>query len=227
MRALSFLSVLFLLPSTLIAQQPAAAEYAMRWDIQEGGPQTAEEALKALKLKAKDPDKYEIRYFDFTPPGDAPDGFTAILRQRKTKKKHELTFKYRGAKELPAVKCPISTEPDEEKEEVDISVLAKGETKRSSSYSCTVESKDGPVAPPQELKAKGLECVNEMTRYKAGDLKIEEWHLPGEETFIEVSHNGADTPQDLESFKKIVAKLVKAGAKPSDRSKTELGSDCE
>lgn len=227
MRTLSFLSILFLLPSILIAQQPADAEYAMRWDIEAGGPRTAEEVLKALKLKAKDPDKYEIRYFDFTPPGDAPDGFTVILRQRKTRKKHELTFKYRGAKELPPVDCPISSKPDEEKEEVDVSVLGGGATKRSHSYSCTVESKDGPVKPPQKLKAQALECVNQMTRYKAGDLKIEEWHLPGGETFIEVSHNGSDTQKDLKSFQKIVDKLVKEGAKPSDRSKTELGSDCE
>ncbi|HEX6902957.1 MAG TPA: hypothetical protein VF789_24790 [Thermoanaerobaculia bacterium] len=226
MRARSFLSILFLLPTTLIAQQPEAAEFAMRWDIAEGGPQSAQEVLKALKLKAKDPDNYEIRYFDFTPPRDAPDGFTAILRQRKTKKKHELTFKYRGAGELPAVDCPISSKPDEEKEEVDISVLGEGKTKRSSSYSCTVESKDGPVEPPQKLKAQALECANQMTRYKAGDLKIEEWHLPGGETFIEVSHNGSDTQKDLKSFQEIVAKLVKKGAKPSDRSKTELGSNC-
>jgi hypothetical protein len=226
MRTLSFLSALFLFSSPLVAQQPADAEYAMRWDIKEGGPQTAEAVLKALKLNAKDPDQYEIQYFDFIPPGSAPDGFDPILRRRQSGNKHELTFKYRGDQALPSLTCPISDKPDEEKREVDVSVLADGEVKRSYSYSCTLKSKKGPVQPPQELEAQAKNCTNQMTRYKAGDLKIEEWRLPGGETLIEVSHNGSDIEKDLESFQKIVDKLLKAGAKPSDRSKTELGSNC-
>ena len=226
MRTLSFLSVLVLFSSTLAAQQPADAEYAMRWDIKKGGPQTAEAVLTALELDAKDPDRYEIQYFDFRSPGSAPDGFDPILRRRQNGNKHELTFKYRGDHSLPSLACPLSSKPDEEKREVDISVLSDNKVKRSYSYSCTLKSKKGPVEPPPVLKAAVKKCANQMTRYKAGDLKIEEWHLPKGHILIEVSSNGSDTPEDLKSFREIVDKLVKAGATPSDRSKTELGSDC-
>ncbi len=229
MRVLSFLSAILLLSSTLAAQQPAAepegAEYAMRWNSDEGGPQTAKKALKALGKEAEESKDYEIRYFNFTPPGDAPAGFKSILRQRKSGKKHELTFKYRGDRPLSTWKCPLS-DPDEEKEEVDVSILAEGEIRKSYSYSCTLEGKD-PIDPPKELKASPKDCSNRMTRLKSGNLKVEEWHLPGGVTLVEVSQNGSNTPKDLIAFHcKIVDDLVEEGVKPSDRSKTELGSDC-
>lgn len=241
MHFLSFLPAV-LLSTSLLAQQavalesamqpvtePEQAEYAMRWDIEEGGPRTAQKALKVLGKKGDEPDDYKIRYFDFTPSGDAPADFTPILRQRESGKKHELTFKYRGDHPLPSSwRCPISSAPDESKEEVDVSILAGGKTKRSYSYSCTLESKKGSIEPPQELKAHPKDCANTMKRVKAGKLKVEEWHLPGGITLVEVSRNGSNTEDDLESFQReIVDKLIAAGVKPSDRSKTEIGSNCK
>jgi hypothetical protein len=209
------------------------AEYAIRWDICQGGPRTAADTLTALGQPAGDPEDYEVQYFDITPPEDAPDGFKSILRQRqKGKKKHELTFKYRGDRELSASDwtCPFAKKPDEEKGEVDVSILAAGDSKRAYSYSCTLESKNEPVKPPKALKAQPKECTVKMSRRKADKLglKIEEWHLPGNVVLVEVSRNGADTPAELESFQReVVAPLVEAGIKPSDRSKTEAGSSCQ
>jgi hypothetical protein len=229
MHFLYVLSILFLLPSSLAAQpaaEPQDAEYAMRWNGDKGGPRTAKKVLKALGKEAEESKDYEILYFDFPPPEDAPAGFKSILRQRKSGEKHELTFKYRGDHPLSAWKCPISSAPDESKEEVDVSVLAEGQTKRSFSYSCTLKGSK-PIEPPQELKASPKSCSSKMTRLKAGKLKVEEWHLPEGVTLVEVSRNGSNTPQDLESFQEIVGKLVKEGVEPSDRSKTELGGDCQ
>lgn len=214
-------------PAMQPAAEPERAEYAMRWDVEEGGPRTAKKALKVLGKEAEEPENYKIRYFDFTPPEDAPAGFTPILRKRKSGGKHELTFKYRGDHSLPSWRCPVSSAPDESKGEVDVSILADGRTKRSYSYSCTVESKKGPIDPPEDLEARPKDCANRMKRLRAGKLKVEEWDLPGGITLVEVSRNGANTQADLESFQReIVDKLIAAGVKPSDRSKTEIGSDC-
>jgi hypothetical protein len=227
--SLSILSVLLLLSSSLAAQpaaEPKDAEYAMRWNGGEGGPRTAKKVLTALGKEAEESTDYKIRYFDFTPPKDAPKGFKAILRQRQSGEKYELTFKYRGDHPLSGWKCPLPS-PDEKKEEVDVSVLAGGTTKKSYYYSCTLKGKN-PIEPPQQLKAEAKSCSSRMLRLKAGKLKVEEWHLPGGVTLVEVSRSDANTQDDLDSFRsKVVDKLVEEGVKPSDRSKTEMGSDCQ
>ena len=240
MRSLSFLPAILLAaslfsqeagsprPATQPAAEPEQAEYAMRWDVTEGGPRTAKKALEVLDKKADETVDYKIRYFDFTPPEETPAGFSPILRQRKSEKKHELTFKYRGGHPLPDWDCPLSSKPDESKGEVDVSILAGGLTKRSFSYSCTLESKNSAVKPPRELEAEPKDCSNRMKRLKAGKLKVEEWRLPGGITLVEVSRTGSNTPADLESFQRdVVDKLIAAGVKPSDRSKTEIGSSCK
>ena len=67
-----------------------------------------------------------------------------------------------------------------------------------------------------------------MRRIEAGKLKIEEWDLPGGVTLLEVSRNGSNSEDDLESFQRdVVDKLLAAGVQPSDRSKTEIGSSCQ
>jgi hypothetical protein len=208
---------------------PMPVEYAVRWNVHDGGPQSAKDTLAALGQPAGDPDDYEVQYFAITPPKDAPAEFQSILRQRtKGQKKHELTFKYRGDHELSSWACPLSATPAETKGEVDVSILASGGLKRVYSYSCTLESKAGPIRPAPALEARAKGCIAKMSRLKAGKLKVEEWHLPGEIVMVEVSRNGADTPIDLQSFQsEVVDRLVRAGVKPSDRSKTELGSDCQ
>jgi len=239
MRPLSFVPAILLAASfiwqqpvslesaTQPAAEPEGAEYAMRWDIGEGGPQTAKKALKALGKESDGSADYEIRYFDFTSPEDAPAGFTPILRERESGKKHELTFKYRGDHPIPPPRCPLA-KADKSKAEVDVSILADGQTKRSFSYSCTLESKKDSIKPPQELEAHPKSCANTMKRLVAGKLKVEEWHLPGGVTLVEVSRNGSNTDDDLKSFRReVVDKLIAAGVTPSDRSKTEIGSNCK
>ena len=67
-----------------------------------------------------------------------------------------------------------------------------------------------------------------MTRLKTNSLKVEEWYLPGDVVMVEVSRNASPSDSDLESFQRdVVTKLLSAGVKPSDLSKTELGSSCQ
>jgi len=151
------------------------AEYAIRWNVKEGGPKTAKEVLDVLEQQLKDSDGYEVQYFDFTPPQDAPAGVKSILRQRKKdKKKYELTFKYRSDHPLQHFRCPIADKPDESKEEVDISILGPKESSRAYSYSCTIESKNDPVQPPSSLAARPMGCTSKMTRIKTSKVEIEE-----------------------------------------------------
>jgi len=203
------------------------AEYAVRWDIQEGGPKSAKDALEALHLKAEKFEDFVVQYFEFKPPSDTPNGFKPILRARtKGNKKHELTFKLRGDRALSSWTCPLAS-PVKPKQEVDVSVLGTNQTKRAFSYSCAQESKVGAVDPPAALDAHLASCASQMVRFEVGELKVEEWHLPGDVVLVEVSRGGVDTPADLASFlKEVVEPLVGAGAKPSQSSKTDLGSDC-
>ena len=137
-------------------------------------------------------------------------------------------FKYRGDHALANWKCPISPTPTEIKNEVDISILGPSESRRVYSHSCTLESEKVPVKPPQVLAAQPKSCTNKMTRLKAGALKVEEWHLPGDVTMVEVSRNASTSQSDLDSFRRdVVDRLLSVGVKPSDRSKTELGSSCQ
>ena len=77
------------------------AEYAIRWNPQQGGPSSVYEVLKLLQLSPTDSGAFVVEYFDVLLPQDAPTGFDAIARQRTTKQKSEVTFKYRGPNRLP------------------------------------------------------------------------------------------------------------------------------
>jgi len=215
-------------PPQPLTPQGTAAEYAIRWNVSEGGPQTAAEALTVLGQSQTDSDDYEVQYFEFMPPTGTPAGVTGILRQRKKKKKYDLTFKFRSDSEVGPLRCPISDTPDEIKDEVDIAILGPNDSKRAYSRSCTVETQNTPATPPPALAAKPRGCTSAMTRLKAGTLKVEEWHLPGGVIIVEVSRNGSTSESDLAAFQQdVVKKLLGAGVKPSRSSKTELGSSCQ
>jgi len=230
----AFLTTAQAATSAAPASTPLSAEFAVRWNPKEGGPASARAAIDALGKIQTDSDDYEVRYLNITAPRDAPRGSTAILRERmKGKKKFQLTFKYRSesplllAPDLQHWSCPLAGST-ERKDEVDVSFPSVGAPHRAYSRSCTKVSNDGPVTIPKALKAKRLDCVSTMTRIEGGGLKVEEWHLPGKITMIEVSREGRDTPAELDSFRnEIVTPLVKANAKPADRSKTELGMKCK
>jgi hypothetical protein len=227
----------FLTANTMTAQlmaastapaEPDKAEYALRWNVNEGGPKTAKETLDVLHQHQEDADNYEVQYFAFTPPKDTPKGVTSILRQRKKgKKKYELTFKYRSEHSLASLGCPLAESPDESKYEVDISIVGQRESKRVYAWSCTIERENDPVTPPPALAAQPMGCTSKMTRLKTNTLKVEEWHLPGDVVMVEVSRNASPSEADLASFQQdVVTVLLHAGVKPSDRSKTEIGSSC-
>lgn len=206
------------------------AEYAVRWNPAEGGPKTSSAILCALDdTFTGDVDEYEIRYFDVKAPADAPAHAKTILRRRvKNGTKHELTLKYRGDDQLASPSCALP-EPDESKSEVDVTVTSADEPRRAFSFSCTVKSKTGPIAPPPALEAHPRPCGSTMRRRETKRLKakVEEWRLPNGTTMMEVSREGHDTTEELAAFKdKIVALLLDAGIRPLDASKTELGSDC-
>lgn len=209
--------------------EPDKAEYAIRWNAKEGGPKTAQETLDVLRQQQEGSGSYEVQYFDFTPPKDAPQGVTSILRERREgRRRYALTFKYRSDHALAPLRCPIAASPDEIKYEVDISMVGLSESRRAYSLSCTIEKENAPVNPPPSLAAQPMGCTSRMIRFKTKTLKVEEWHLPGDVVMVEVSRNASPSEADLDSFRQdVVETLLRAGVKPSDRSKTELGSSCQ
>jgi hypothetical protein len=210
-------------PGAAAPPPPMSAEFAFRWNPADGGPKTPEEVLTALGEPTPSAEKYRVRYYDLEAPASAPEGARAILRERtKSHGKTQFRLKYRLPQPLAgAWRCPDG-EGFEPEEEVDVSVGAEGKVSRVYSYACTVKS---PVAP-RSLKAVPKRCWADMRRYSSGDYKVEDWAMPGGGQILEVSMPGTDTAEDLEKFRQAVAKLVERGARPADRSKTELGSAC-
>jgi len=221
-----------MLDTTTGSRLDDTAEFAMRWSPSQGGPATGAAVLGLLNVQhhSSGPDLYDVQYFSVTTPGDAPKGFTVLLRERVKAAKPETTWKYRGAKRFPAQplkkwNCPLLG-ADKSKDEMDVSLLAGGSVRRAYSRSCSVK---GPISSvvPSALVPKAIGCAARMTRLEAGDLRVEEWTLSGRRVVLEVSMKGNDTASDLAAFKKDVArKILQAGAKPLDRSKSELGTQC-
>src|SRR5258706_16368214 len=86
--------------ATLIAMgaAPAAepdAEYAVRWKSTEGGPATLDKAAALLQVDGP-PTVYAIRYFSSKKAAGA-SAPVPILRERQSKKKTDVTWKYRSA----------------------------------------------------------------------------------------------------------------------------------
>lgn len=216
-------SVSLSVPGTAAPLSPMTAEFAFRWNPAEGGPKSPEEVLTALGEPTPSPERYRVRYYDLAAPASAPEGAVVALRERtKSHGKTQFRLKYRFSRPLSgAWSCPAGEEFEGE-EEVDVSLGVEGKVSRVYSYSCTVKS---PV-PPRSLKAVPKGCWAGMKRYSSGDFKVEEWSMPGGGVILEVSMPGMDTADDLEKFRRVTEKLTGRGAKPSDRSKTELGSAC-
>jgi hypothetical protein len=219
---LAFVSISISVPGAA-APPPMTAEFAFRWDPADGGPKTPEEVLTALGEQTLSPDRYKVRYYDVQTPASAPEGAVTALRERtKSHGKTQFRLKYRFSQPLVgAWSCPAGEEFEPE-EEVDVSIGVGGRVSRAYSYSCTVKS----PTPPRSLKAVPKGCWAGMKRYTSGDFKVEDWSMPGGGRILEVSMPGVDTAGDLEKFRQVTEKLLGRGAKPSDRSKTELGSAC-
>lgn len=138
--------------------------------------------------------------------------------------KAELTYKTRRSTEAAAAawSCPLPGASG--KREVDVGLRETGVT-RTLSLSCELESRKKDLAFPADLRPVATGCESSMKRFRAGDLKVEQW-LAGQRRFLEVSMPGKVGDPDLARFQALVAPLVKAGIRPLDRSKTEIGSAC-
>jgi hypothetical protein len=211
--------------------QHVPAEYAVRWAPDEGGPATSALVAKLMSWKSKDKGAVNVRYFDVKAPADPPSGMAPILRERVSDAGVEVTWKYRGAESLAAASgtswiCPLRAEA-KRKDEMDVSVLSTGDVRRTFSRSCTSKAalKN---AVPGSLAAKQKGCASTVLRRETKDgYKIEEWRLSSGQKFVELSWVAADTPANLETFGKVVSRLIQEGAKPIDRSKTDIGTQCQ
>jgi hypothetical protein len=197
------------------------AEYAIRWDSREGGPETAIDVLQWLGKSSKSPERYTVRYYDLPRPPSAPESAGIILRQRaKQGGKTQIRLKYRLERPLySGWECP--SDDFEKSSELDVTWLELGQ-KVSYSYACSLKE----ASPPDALKATPKPCVAEMNRYEADGFKIEEWLLPDGQRLLEISRNAEDGVSKRQSFQVLVDQLMARGVHPADRSKTELGSEC-
>lgn len=217
---------------TLVHAQDVQAEYAVRWMPGEGGPGTARAVAKLLSWQTKDKGTFSVRYFDVKAPADAPIGTASILRERVSGANVEVTWKYRSGEALAVSlgspwNCPLGMVA-KRKDEMDVSVVSSGEVRRSFSRSCTSKAALQ-LSVPASLGAKQKGCASTVSRQatKQDDYKIEEWRLSSGQNFVELSWNAVDSPANLESFVQIVSRLVAKGVKPVDRSKTEIGTQCQ
>lgn len=210
--------------------KPAGAEYSVRWDPTQGGPASAADALKALKLSVDERSEYAVQYYEVTAPETPPPGFDAIMRKRHSADEAELTYKLRGHEPLPGQPtlkkwaCPLPT-PQKRKDEADVTFMGRDDTRKAWSRSCSHESKDLQLHVPAALAAQPKGCASTMLRLEAGKLKVEQWRMADGSTLLEASRLARDTPGDLAAFRdKVLAPLLAQGIQPIDRSKSAIGA---
>jgi hypothetical protein len=208
------------------------AEFAVRWDPRLGGPATPQEALRELRLKASEPLRFEVQYFEIAPPDGLPPGFEPILRKRISNGEAELTFKLRGSEPLPAEPtlkkwaCPLGASKDR-KDEVDVTFGEAGRVLTAYSRSCSVESRDLGLQPPAALQPRPKACGSTMTRLVSGQLKVEQWQLADGSTLIEASRPGKHSDASMRAFEREVLKpLLALKVRPLEHSKSAAGGDC-
>jgi hypothetical protein len=205
------------------SSEPSGVEYALRWNPQDGGPGTAEAVFRLLGMTAGIPEHYEVRYYDLPKPVSAPAHATVILRERKkVGGKTQFRLKYRLPEPLTqAFQCPPGSD-FEVGSEVDVTWLAANTQKRVYAYSCTTQAKQ----PPPSLHARPKPCSARMSRYSSQGLKVETWQMPDGGRQLEVSRTATHDDAAFQDFQAIAVRLMGQGAKPTDESKTELGSRC-
>jgi hypothetical protein len=210
-----------------------SAEYAIRWDPDQGGPSTAAEVVSLLKLtssKAK-VKTFEVRYFDVTQAPAVQATFKVIGRERTSSDAQtDATYKVRGPEPVPpdlvAWKCPLKGQ-SETKAEIDVGFVGLNEYKRSFSVSCTAEESSLLALLPPGYAAKARTCTSKMERTKTNSFKVERWSLPQGRSVIEVSMEGNDSDEDRERFRRqVVMPLMGQNVLPLADSKTDLGGAC-
>ena len=207
------------------ADEPANAEYVIRWNARDGGPASINDALGILKSRATRDRKFNVDYYDLPPTLAAQPGYSVILRRRSEDGvAAELTWKLRGDAALADWTCPLRN-AKESKAEVDVAFQGADTLARTFSYSCTSDSAEAAAA---ELSATLKACTMMVTRRVAGPIKLEEWHFPGDVVIIDVSMASVNKPAALELFRTRIAQpLFAAGVVALSESKAELGSRCK
>jgi hypothetical protein len=233
MKKLAGMATALLCTASLAA--PEAAEFALRWDG--GGPMTADEVVRALKLDGHKPKKtkYTVEYFNFGAAPSLSKDETAIGRLRKSDDggKSKLTYKTRTPHlAATAWTCPLPGGKD--KTEVDVTLLRGTDVRRVLSRSCDAEP--GVLAFPAALQARSRGCANAMTRIElkkvpvkgvtVEEVTVEEWQTP-RGRLLEVSMRGTNDQAHLDLFRHLVGPVLGLEKlRLLDRSKTEAGSEC-
>ena len=203
----------------------APAEYAFRWDPALGGPGSGPAVAGALGLRVDKVKTYRIDYFDVAGDPAAP----TIARRRTDGGKTQLTLKQRQAEGQAAGSAPACAlgAGADGKTEVDVTLLAEGQSRRALSFSCTLEGARGLAFAP-ELHPVARGCVATMHRYRTDAMDIEEWSVhDGASRVIEVSMKGADDAATQRRFEETVVRpLLAAHAAPLSASKTEFATAC-
>lgn len=207
------------------------AEFAIRWDPADGGPNAMDQVAQVLGVRGSKTSSFVVQYFSVESPVGAAPQYTAIARERTSKNGPQSTYKVRGSAPFPNSgaladwRCPFSN-ASQDKREVDIGWTAGAVPKKNYSRSCDAEGRLADLLPGRFM-ARPLGCSSEVVRLSAKKLKIERWSLPGGKLAFEVSSSGKDTDAGAQKFaREIVRPLTARGVKPLEASKTELGSSC-
>lgn len=217
----------------------ASAEYALRWDPGQGGPQDAQAVLQLLGLKDDKPKVFLIRYFSVKQPAGLPAGFAVIARQRETGETTEASYKLRGPKPLGKLPkayrwaCPLAAAAADQ-DERDITWLARpaGQPDAGSLPVRTVYSRTCSTAAklldslPASHQPRAPGCETSMKRFKDKGVKVEVWSMPQGAQILEVSFKVDDdkAPARLAFEQGRVRPLLAAGAVPLQENKTQLNS---
>jgi hypothetical protein len=210
----------------------AGAEYAIRWDSSEGGPDTFDAIASALRLAAGKKQTFSVRYFTVTAQDGSGPAPNAIARERDFKGRTQSTYKLRGSapladnEALARWQCPLAGRKTQAKDEVDIAWTADGPLPPKYSRSCDAGGRLADLLPAR-YQPTPSGCSSAFDRVHAGPFKIEHWQLAGGRRVFEVSASLAGTAADLDAFRtRVVRPLLDRGVKPLPESKTELGSGC-
>lgn len=216
------------------------AEYSVRWNVAAGGPKTIEDVFAALgKSPPSKKGVLTVVYSSVNQPASLAPGYKALVRERWQAKGGvdwpEAMYKLRGPEQsagavMAAWTCPLRGGAGIEikgKGEYDVAWTTETEFRRIFSVSCTAKGATVSDSLPANHAAKPLPCRNKVERHELGKITVEFWTLHSGAEVIEVSRGGENVDGDAKEFaKKVVAPLVKRGAKPVVQGMTELGSSC-
>jgi hypothetical protein len=227
---------------------PTAAEYAVHWEPEDGGPKTAAQVRDLLGVNDKKAKTFVVQVFTVKRPPELPQSIGAIARERHEEEKgFETSYKLRADSNITeladkaALECPFAGATWSEETDLvwglpaDFSKHAPmpNPLPLTTKYSrtCSVEQALLKALPASyEPKAP---CRSSFIRFKGKkpdrELKIEQWDLPDQTTVLEVSlKTEVDSPAARYDFyQTVVLPLLAARARPTAATKSDLaGTAC-